>query len=365
MTLQPVNTTVTNQRPHKSHIDFLRIAAIYMVLFNHTGTNGYVLYTITQESVLYPFYLFNAIFIKIAVPLFFMITGALLLVREESIEKIVKERFLKYLIVLIVSSAAAYLYFGFRDSNASPRNLTDFIAILYSSQHSVALWYLYAYLPYLLMLPFLRKLAKNMSEKEFSWMILMYGLFKLVSIFQFLVWKESVYLNGNFSFFISFDYVFYPLMGYFIEHKMSRAQFNQKNLIRLIIASFLSIVVCCLLSHYRSKLLDAWSEANCQTFFNTLIFIPTITAYFAAKMLFMHHDFGNRVRQILGALGNTTFGLYLIEYLCRNETLPIFWFLRPLIHTLPACWVWIAASCIMGMGITWFLKKIPLVNRFI
>ena len=40
------------------HLDFLRIIAIFMVLFNHTGTNGFVLFTIARESYLYGFYLF-------------------------------------------------------------------------------------------------------------------------------------------------------------------------------------------------------------------------------------------------------------------------------------------------------------------
>lgn len=73
--------TNTEKNIRKQHFDFLRIIAIFMVLFNHTGTNGFVLFTIARESKLYIFYLFFAIFIKMAVPLFFMISGALLLPR--------------------------------------------------------------------------------------------------------------------------------------------------------------------------------------------------------------------------------------------------------------------------------------------
>lgn len=48
----------------KTYIDFLKIIAIYMVLFNHTGEAGFVLFTISQTSKLYLFYLFNAIYKK-------------------------------------------------------------------------------------------------------------------------------------------------------------------------------------------------------------------------------------------------------------------------------------------------------------
>lgn len=111
-----------NSYKRKTYIDFLRLIAIYMVLFNHTGMRGFILYTVAKNSVLYPLYFFNTIFIKIAVPLFFLITGALLLDREESIKKIIQNRFLKYAIVLLVSSVIAYIYYDLKDLS-----LTTFI----------------------------------------------------------------------------------------------------------------------------------------------------------------------------------------------------------------------------------------------
>jgi surface polysaccharide O-acyltransferase-like enzyme len=63
-----------------------------------------VLFTVSQSSPFFAFYLFNAIFIKMGVPLFFMASGALLLGKEESIKKVIKSRFLRYLTVLIIAS---------------------------------------------------------------------------------------------------------------------------------------------------------------------------------------------------------------------------------------------------------------------
>lgn len=355
--------TTSNYSGRKTHIDFLRIVAIFMVLFNHTGTNGFVLYTIARESPFYPFYLFNAIFIKIAVPLFFMITGALLLNREEPIKRIVKDRFLKYAIVLLVSSAIMYVYY--LRSSLQELSLVQFAEKLYTSRHSVALWYLYAYLAYLLMLPFLRKMAKNMTNAEYKWMFCLYGAMKVLSIIDFLIWKGEAGHNGHFAFFIMTDYVFYPLMGYFVEHRLKEKDFNWKNLLTMSLLSFAAIVICCWLSHYRSTLLDAWKESNCQTFFNTLIFLPTVTVYYAAKMLFMRNKFNGKVRRLLATLGDTTFGLYLLEAICRTETKTIFDYLRPMLHKLPACWIWITIACAFGMVITYFLKKIPGIRKFI
>ena len=70
----------------KSYLDVLRNIAIFMVLFNHTGSKGFAIFTtVAPQSVSYWIYLFGAIFIKIAVPIFFMISGALLLERENEV----------------------------------------------------------------------------------------------------------------------------------------------------------------------------------------------------------------------------------------------------------------------------------------
>lgn len=101
---------VVKSAPRKLYIDFIKIIAIYMVLFNHTGNRGFVLFTVARSSLLYPLYLLLAIFIKIAVPLFFMCTGALLLGKEESYRDLLMKRFLKYAILLLVASAIIYIY---------------------------------------------------------------------------------------------------------------------------------------------------------------------------------------------------------------------------------------------------------------
>ena len=51
-----------------------------------------MLFTVARDSELYFFYVLNSCFIKAGVPLFFMISGALLLNRNESIKYILKNK---------------------------------------------------------------------------------------------------------------------------------------------------------------------------------------------------------------------------------------------------------------------------------
>lgn len=49
----------------------LRILAIFLVVFNHTGDRGFMLFAAQTQAVLYFPYMLCSVFCKIAVPLFF------------------------------------------------------------------------------------------------------------------------------------------------------------------------------------------------------------------------------------------------------------------------------------------------------
>ena len=354
----------TQQDKRKIYLDFLRIIAIYMVLFNHTGTKGFMFFTQAQYSMWYPFYLFVSISIKMAVPLFFMISGALLLEREETILKILKKRFVKYLIMLFFASMAVYLYIHLQ-SGELEMSATVFLQQLYSGKIVVQFWFLYAYLAFILMLPLIRKLAFEMKDVDYKWMIFLYTMLRVMQIVQYLITKGMVSYSSNFSLFISQDSVFYPLMGYYIDRRLQDDKMSKSNLRMLWLLSFVAVAVSCLMTHYKCIITGDWRESTCQTFFNTLIFIPTITVFIAAKNWFLHHDVNEKVRNMITWVGSRTFGIYLIERICRNETEGVFWFFKPYIHTFPACLVWIFVACLFGGIIVSFLKMIPKVNKYI
>ena len=113
----------------KLHLDILKVLAIFFVMFNHTGTEGFFLFSKSQGSLWYGVYLFISIITKIAVPLFFMISGALLLNKMESWKHILKKRFLRYFIILVFFSFLQYLWsLGFQLQNCS---ITDFFKGFY------------------------------------------------------------------------------------------------------------------------------------------------------------------------------------------------------------------------------------------
>ena len=180
----------------KVHIELLRLLAIYFVIFNHTGNQGYLFFVKQVNSLLYFPYMGFSILCKVAVPIFFMISGALLLNRNETLKELFLKRILRMIIILVVTSVPYYVWLHSDEG----MNISSFLSYIYSESATTALWYLYSYIGLLLMLPFLRKMVMNLSEKEYIYLfvgnIIFVGILPCV---EFLLWNNGIKLNESFS----------------------------------------------------------------------------------------------------------------------------------------------------------------------
>lgn len=357
------NNMQKEEKNKKIHIEFLRILAMFLVLFNHTETKGFTLYTLEQGTLLHWFYLTLSIFVKVAVPIFFMISGALLLPKEESIKELYQKRVLKIVLVLTGCHFVNYIYFLGR--KISLFSLSHFLERVYTGKGVLALWFLYAYLAFLVMLPFLRKLVKNMKEKDYHYMIILFLIIQIVYVMEYLLWQGEVSYNESFSLFITSTIVFYPLLGHYIENCQTQAADAKSVIKKLLFLSVIVILITGVLTQYRCYMVGEWEENSSQKFFECFIFIPAITVYLASKQFFDTHSVNKIVKRGIEIAGTCSFGVYLFEYIYRVRTEKIFHFLSRFLPVLPACLIWIFCACSMGVIITYVLKKIPLVRKFI
>ena len=150
----------------KIHIEILRIVAIFLVMFNHTSTSGFQYYTTLDFSVSYIVCALCSVFCKVAVPIFLMISGALILNKDYSFKELLI-KIIRILIVLLVISLFYYL----QSIQLRQFDIVLFFKTLYSDQIIVPLWYLYAYISFLIMVPFLRILVKNMTEQHYIYLL--------------------------------------------------------------------------------------------------------------------------------------------------------------------------------------------------
>lgn len=148
----------------KIHLEVLRILAIFLVIFNHVP--GYFLYQQNEGYKCY-IYMFITMFTRINVPLFFMISGALLLAKTENFSTVIKHRVIKFGPILLIFTL---LFTAFRyliEPNYSIEAM-DLTYRIFKGKvvHLYSYWYLYAYLGLLFMLPFLQRIAKNLSRQD-------------------------------------------------------------------------------------------------------------------------------------------------------------------------------------------------------
>ena len=85
----------------KNYLEFIRIIAIFLVIFNHL--DGYRLYQ-SGSGVKNVCYMILSIFTRINVPLFFMVSGSLLLGKTEDYKTVFTKRFSRFVSVLILFS---------------------------------------------------------------------------------------------------------------------------------------------------------------------------------------------------------------------------------------------------------------------
>ncbi|MCD7820770.1 MAG: acyltransferase family protein [Clostridiales bacterium] len=331
-------------------------------MFNHTDTKGFLLFSVSQDFPFYWVYLFMSIGCKFAVPLFFMISGALLLKKEESIGTVYKKRVSRMVLILLVIS----LFYAFYDSfkNGTPFVLVDFLTQLYSSRLSTALWYLYAYLALLMALPLLRKLACNLTFQEYVyWAGMSILISGIIPILEYRFFLDEITGNSilRSALFTTMSIVHFS-MGYFFEYVLPEKYYTVKNACIGVVLSFLCVGLCCYMTDFRAAITG---EGGSQVFHNSLASIPAYTIYFSGKLFFMKKKVSERAKKAICLVGSTTFGIFLLERMLRTETQPVFTALEPVIGTMPACLVWVAAAFLLGFLITLVLKKIPVVGKYI
>ena len=110
--------------------------------------------------------------------MFFMISGALLLNKEESIKTLYKKRVLRIVIVIVIASLIQYIYII--RNNLGSFNLITFIKTIYKKPIVTPYWYLYSYLSYLITLPFLRNMVKNMKKEHYYYLFCIYIVYRIV-----------------------------------------------------------------------------------------------------------------------------------------------------------------------------------------
>lgn len=348
----------------KIYFEVLRIIACFFVIFNHTGYNGFLLFSkYDQSTIQYWVYLFFSIFCKFSVPVFFMISGALLLKNEETFLYVLTKRIPKMVCVLILTSLCYYIFLNNFDSKII--SLKDFIITTYQKEQYSHLWYLYEYIPFLLSLPLLQSMVKELKESHFIFMIISTLFFSgVLPVLELFFTKNTLSLNSHLRMdWIGSYTIIYPFVGYFIDIRVSKERIK-KWLPYLWIINIFTILISCVATFYLTSIT---SRADIQTFHKSFSLINGITIFCTAKCCI--NGMRKKLEEICLSIGSCTFGIYLFHIIIRNilisNKMMYFlandYYINPIISTCFGC----SIVMIIGYFLTLSLKRLPLINKLL
>ena len=295
------------------YFEAMRILACFFVIFNHTEVEGFFLYLEQEQTSLrFWWYLLVSVVCKFSVPLFFAVSGALLLVKEEPVKDIWVKRIGKIAADLLLFSFGIYLWEVLRGRQVF--SLRTFFIYLYAFEWNPPYWYLYAFIPFLMSLPLLRPLVKNLPDRAFLYMFGLALIFDgILPVAEYVAWKGQITLNGNLrTGWLTSNIVLYPCLGYFLEYRVDIRTCKRK-LIGLWSLNILTLLLTGYMTCYEARVTGLWDEWTTQTFFNAFVMIDCAAVFLTVKYLFTRYKLPGAAGRLMASVGSCTFGIYLLH----------------------------------------------------
>lgn len=351
----------------KIYFEVMRILACFFVIFTHTRTDGYFLFS-TYEVGRLPFFInmIFPVFAKFSVAIFFAISGALLLNKNETIKDVLKKRVLKTVLMLVCWSLVYYMIEVFKTSGNF--NFVTFVSKLYSSNWNYTYWYIYAYIGFLLALPFMRKLVQNMTNKEFIYMFVLAFIFiAVLPLMQYFLGIGKMNSNINFSWLTTRSF-FYPCLGYFLEHRVDIKKVK-KYIPVLWTVNIFTLVITCFLTYMYVKKTGVCYEGKSQVFFWYFVMINCTTLFVTIKHVFTTIKLNDFISKLIISLGKSTLGIYLMHlmFVKSSKVRVILEFCKNTlgINAMISCLIYCLVIMLICYILTLVIRKIPLINKVV
>ena len=346
-----MDETTKNER--KIYIEVLRILACVMVIYNHTNDRGFHWYANFQRiNIIWILDTTMAILSKNAVPIFLMISGGLLIGRKLTVSQVYR-KILRILIDLLVFS----IFYICLDNIYHGKSFDIFDVVKeIISMPKWHMWYLYMYIAFLISLPVLDKLALSMDFKIYNYLLVtafvLSGILPIIETF-FISVNNSIKPGWMIS-----QIVIYPITGYMIENKLKTSQITNKMIIRLWIMSavcFIIDLIC------EAIYLNEHPNDTNEVFLSNFCLVITLTVFVTVKKTIQCSNPNKRINSIIIKTGKCTFGVYLIHLFMLHLWFRFIMNSESHLAIYTSCIMVFLLSCVL----IYFLKKIPLIRRFI
>lgn len=347
-------------------LDLLRITAIVFVLFIHTAAQNF--HSLPLDSTRFYALVIYDDLCHTAVPLFVMISGAMLLdpqrhfdVRRfysKNVFRIVAA-FLFWSFVNLIYDTARY-YFehdGFSGFSVEKMFRSFFVGKIY-------MWYLFMIFGLYVITPLVRCITKEMkSAKYFLLVFLILGclvpsLVELGKVFDITVLKWLDSMRSNMRFYFALGYTGYYVMGYVLFRTRVSKHTEYLLYAAALVLSVASVFGTIIISQMKGKDYTGLFTYS----------MPNMVAGSAAVFVFFKNRVSKlRLQRFKGAivtLSGCTFGIYL-THMYAIDFFEDIGFDNSLFHALFSVPALAFCAFVLSFALTFVLRRIPVLNKYV
>lgn len=340
--------------------DFIRVISMLLVIVIHLS-NYYCRGFSNLSNISYlGAVIWNAL-ARVAVPLFFMLSGVLLLNKEHNKDKY-KERIIKYTLILIIWSVIYYVWhYLFHNIKF---NLPKDIFIHLFQPVSRHLWFMYPLIGIYIILPFIQSMFKNITKQLenlflYLWIISSGGVYILRLILS--MFKYKVDIIYPIPIVQATYYLGYFIAGYIIYNRIKdlkdTKKVSQYSLITLILTSLITIILTYIIS-----VINGGYYTSLFAYRSPLMMLSSMAVFILSVI---HKDtlLKGKAVTILKKIVPYSFGIYLIHIIFFNlltnniKVLNVISFIGIPIFSL-LIFIISYIACVI-------IKKIPILKRII
>ena len=339
------------------YLDEVRSLAIILVVIGHVSR----LFSYDYYSWLFCSGVFSLT--RIGVPLFFTVSGSLLLTRKYDVKKFLEKRFkrvlLPFLFWIIIYIIAGILIWHYEPT------ITYFIDTTFGVQdYSRPFWFIWSLIGVYLLIPVVGSFIHEEGMKGAEYLIIITFILSILYTVGFFDYPQMKY-----NFRVIFN--FFPVLGYFIMGSYihnKQFKYSDKKMFTIGCIVFLIGIA----GHFTKiylKGLGGYALAPID-FFDIFVILETIglfTAFKYASTKWTKKDARmireTKLGEVIVLFSSYSFGIYFSHYILL-QYLTTKGFLAPIVKT--NAYFWLPVSSIIVIGLSWLLifvmSKIPLLK---
>jgi len=299
------------------YVDLIKVVAIFLVVFLHTtgihlsqwNKVGHDVWMIenTYES-----------FTRMCVPLFIMISGAMLLKKEEAYSEFFRKRFMKILIPGIVWTIVYSEWrVHFLGENIGKKAL---LKMAISGPVYYHLWFFYMIVGLYIITPILRKFTRNASDKDLMYFSSLWVIFVSIipTVLTWLHLKYGINIQLGIILPLITGHVGYYIIGY----QLNRMEYKKLH----IYLSWVVLIVSWLATNFGTLYVTSFVGNFHDIFYS--YFSPTVVFEAISGFILLKHygeiledKISKGLKNVFSRLGVASFGVYLIHPLIRDVLL--------------------------------------------